>query len=85
MAHNLKPVVMIGKEEVTDKVIKEIDVSLNVHELIKVRVLGDDRIRRVAMIEEICSKSQSELVTHLGKLLVLYRTSEKKIIKFPKN
>ena len=42
-AHNLNPVVMIGQHGLTESVIKETDAALNAHELIKVRILGDDR------------------------------------------
>ena len=85
LAHNLDPVVMIGETKgLTPSVIKEIDVSLNAHELIKVRVLGDDRQVRIAFIDEICEKTSSECVQHIGKLLVLYRTSDKNKISLPK-
>ena len=42
-AHNLDPVVSIAENGLTDAVLKEIEVSLNAHELIKIRVYGDDR------------------------------------------
>ena len=45
-AHHLNPVVMIGQQGLTESVIKETDAALTAHELIKVRVLGDDRAER---------------------------------------
>ncbi|NYT38576.1 YhbY family RNA-binding protein [Allopusillimonas soli] len=72
-AHSLRPVVLIGERGLTDPVIKEIDLNLNAHQLIKVRVSGDDREARVAMIDRICDALSCALVHHLGKTLILYR------------
>ncbi|MEY3580052.1 MAG: hypothetical protein RI984_1156, partial [Pseudomonadota bacterium] len=46
-AHALSPVVIIGESGMTPAVMKEIDLSLNSHGLIKVRVFGDDREQRI--------------------------------------
>ena len=83
VAHELEPVVMIGDKGLTATVIKEIDINLKAHELIKIRVFGDDRNERTKMIEEICVQTSSELVQHIGKLLVIYRQSENKKISIP--
>ncbi len=84
LAHNLDPVVMIGDKGVTPAVIKEIDLNLTAHELIKVRIFGDEREARLAAINEICEQTAAELVQHIGKLLVLYRISEKNKIVISK-
>jgi RNA-binding protein len=76
LAHNLNPVVMIGNNGLTDKVIKEIELNLNAHELIKIQVAGDDRGARKAMYLEICAKTAATAVHHIGKQLVVYRASE---------
>ena len=72
-AHGLAPVVMIGDSGLTPAVIKEIDVSLNSHGLIKIRVLGDDRDARISHYETICADLGAAPVQHIGKLLVIYR------------
>jgi len=76
LAHSLNPVVMIGNNGLTDNVIKEIELNLNAHELIKIQVAGDDRDARKAMYLEICSKTAATAVHHIGKQLVVYRASE---------
>jgi RNA-binding protein len=76
LAHNLNPVVMLGNNGLTENVLKEIDVSLSAHELIKVQVAGDDRAARKAIYEEISAKTQAVTVHHIGKQLVFYRPSE---------
>ncbi len=77
LAHNLDPVVMIGDKGLTDAVIKEINANLNAHELIKIKVLGADRDFRSTLINDICNKTESLLVQHIGKLLIIYRKSDK--------
>ncbi|ULJ59608.1 ribosome assembly RNA-binding protein YhbY [Wielerella bovis] len=72
-AHHLNPVVMVGQKGLTEAVIQEADTALRAHELIKVRVLGDDRAERVLIGEELCSAVNAQLIQHIGKLLVLYR------------
>ncbi|EGV36400.1 ribosome assembly RNA-binding protein YhbY [Neisseria weaveri] len=72
-AHHLNPVVMIGQHGLTDSVIKETDSALTAHELIKVRVLGDDREERIEICNALCEAVDAQLVQHIGKLLVLYR------------
>ena len=76
LAHSLNPVVMIGNQGLTENVLKEIDASLNAHELIKVKVAGDDREARKSIYAEICNKTNAIAVHHIGKQLVFYRASE---------
>ncbi len=72
-AHHLDPVVMIGDAGLTRAVLDEADRALRVHELIKIRVLGDDREHRMTLSTEICSALGCAPVQSIGKLLVLYR------------
>lgn len=76
LGHNLSPVVMIGNNGLTETVLKEIEINLNSHELIKVHVAGDDRDARKAMYLEIATKTNALPVHHIGKQLVFYRASE---------
>ena len=78
LAHALNPVVMIGDKGLTSAVVKEIDQALDAHQLIKIRVLGDDRDLRLAMIEEIGELTLASPVQHIGKLLVFYRPNSDK-------
>lgn len=79
-AHALKPVVIIGEAGLTPAVIKEIELGLDSHGLIKVRVFGDDREARVGMYEAICAQLDAAPVQHIGKLLVIYRP-KKEVVK----
>lgn len=72
-AHPLHPVVMISDAGLTPAVIKEIDVNLKSHELIKIRVMGSDRQQRQDLIAEICRTLDASPVQHIGKVLVIFR------------
>lgn len=72
-AHNLNPVVSIAENGLTASVLKEIDVNLTAHGLIKIRVYGDSREDRLSYLEQICQELGAAAVQHIGKLLVVYR------------
>jgi RNA-binding protein len=72
-AHGLKPVVLLGNAGASTPVIREIDRALAAHELIKVRVPGDDRAERDALFTELADTLSAARVQAIGKLLVLYR------------
>lgn len=72
-AHTVDPVVAISENGLSAAVLKEIDSSLQAHELIKVRVHGDSRENRLAYLERICAELGAAAVQHIGKLLVVYR------------
>ena len=75
-AHALNPIVLIGEAGLTEGVMKEIDLGLNVQGLIKVRVFGDDREARIAMYESICETLKAAPIQHIGKLLVIFRPKQ---------
>lgn len=72
-AHHLQPVVIVGTNGLTPAVLHEIDVNLRAHELIKVRVFGDDRDVRERLLAQVCSDLDAAPVQHLGKTLTLWR------------
>lgn len=78
LAHHLDPVVMIGIDGLTPSVLKEIDLALNSHGLIKVRVLGDDRNQRESMFLELADQLGAAPIQHIGKLLIFWRPQPEK-------
>jgi len=83
-AHTLKPVVTIGNEGLSAPVLREIEICLKAHDLIKIRVTGDDRDARLALLGEICSRSGASPVQHIGKILVVYRENQEEPASAPK-
>lgn len=73
IGHVLNPVVMIGGQGLTDAVIEETLRALNDHELIKVKVAGEDREARAAVIDAIVEATGAEAVQKIGKIVLLYK------------
>ena len=82
-AHALKPVVMIGAQGLSEAVLKETERALAAHELIKIRVLGDERDTREAYLEQLCESLNAAPVLHIGKLLLIYRPALKPRLLLP--
>jgi len=82
-AHALKPVVMIGAQGLSEAVVREAGLALAAHELIKIRVLGDDRAARESHFQTLCAALDAAPVQHIGKLLLLYKPADKPKLKLP--
>ncbi len=78
LAHHLKPVVMSGQHGLTEGVLNEIEIALEAHELIKVRIAAGDKDERKGILETICNSSKAELVQSIGHVAVYYRRHPKK-------
>lgn len=77
IATNLKDLVFIGKEGLTDNVINQIEDNLYAHELIKIKVqksVVDDINEMAKAIEEKCD---AEVVSIIGSKILLYRYTNK--------
>ena len=72
-AYSLKPVVMIGQYGLTDAVLAEVDIALNAHKLIKVRIRGVDKNKRTEQCAQIENQLNAEVVHQIGGITVLYR------------
>ncbi len=75
-AHNLDPVVMIGAKGLTDEVVKEVELALKAHELIKVRAPSLDRDAREVAFQALCERTGAQAVQHIGKVFIIYRKNE---------
>ena len=77
-SYSLKPVVIIGQRGVSDAVLSEIDISLEAHELMKVRFRGADREERVRLSSSIAEKAGAELVYRIGAVAVFFRSAKQR-------
>ena len=75
--HNLKPVVIIGTNGLTDAVHVEIDNALDVHELIKIKINANDHDERQQMIDNICESHQATLIKKIGHIIAVFRPTKK--------
>jgi RNA-binding protein len=71
-AHHLKPVVMVGRNGVSEQLIKSVDAALNDHELIKVKFL-DFKENKKEISAEIEKATKSEAVGIIGNIVIFYR------------
>jgi RNA-binding protein len=76
-AHHLSPVVMIGKEGVSESILKVTDKALEDHELIKIKVPADDQDEFKATSDLLIEQTKAEVVQKIGHLLVMYRKAKK--------
>ncbi len=76
-AHELKPVIMIGQAGLTESVLKELDIALDTHELIKIRIRAE-RTERKDIKEKICIETKAELIQNIGQIVVIYRKKPEK-------
>ncbi|MGH8191622.1 MAG: ribosome assembly RNA-binding protein YhbY [Rhodanobacteraceae bacterium] len=76
LAHPLKPVLLLGGKGVTPGVLKELHQALDDHELIKVKLTGDDRAARAGVVGQLLESSGAEPVQTIGHIAVLYRRND---------
>ncbi|RUO21178.1 ribosome assembly RNA-binding protein YhbY [Aliidiomarina iranensis] len=84
LAHPLKPVVLLGGNGLTEGVLAEIEIALEHHELIKIKVPEEDREMRQAIYDAIVRETAGVQVQVIGKTLVLYRPAREPKMKLPK-
>jgi RNA-binding protein len=83
LAHSRRAVVMIGNQGLTPAVLKEIELALKAHELIKIKAASDEPDKRRAWLEEIAAATGATSVQRIGKILVIYRAGDKPVIVLP--
>ena len=84
MAHSLKPVVMLGQHGLTEGVLAEIDAALAHHELIKVRVAGEDRETKQLIAQAILRETGAVQIQMMGNMLTLFRQAQESKFVLPK-
>jgi RNA-binding protein len=76
-AHLLKPVVTIGQSGLTESVLQETEITLNTHELIKIKIRAEKEVRK-QITEQIIKATQAELIQSIGQIIVIYRKNPNK-------
>jgi len=72
-AHHLNPIIWVGKNGITENVIKEIIYALEEHELIKIKMLHSDKKNFKNYTKRICVGTDAELINSIGNVLTLYK------------
>lgn len=72
LAHDIRPVVQIGKQGVTDNAVATVDQALDAHELIKIKFL-DYQDQRHALSADLATSLGAALVGVVGNVAIMYR------------
>jgi len=85
LAHDLDPSVFIGKADLTENIIKEIDTNLEHRELVKVKLQESCDLSPKDTANEVAKVLNAEFVQAIGRKFTLYRESkENKQIQLPR-
>jgi RNA-binding protein len=76
LAHDLSPVILLGAKGATDAVLRELDLALSHHELVKVKLSGGDKDERQEQIDFLSQGTRAESVQQIGHIVVLFRRNE---------
>ena len=85
LAHDLKPIILVGAKGISDALLAELDLALERHELLKVKFSAQDRATRDTWMDELVEKSASSLINKIGNTIIIFRRSkDKPLIILPK-
>lgn len=76
LAHDLDPIVFIGKNDLTENIIKEIDTLLEHRELVKVKIQEGSLLDAKETANEVAEILGAEFVQAIGRKFVLYRRAK---------
>ncbi len=71
LAHDLKPIVLVGQHGVSENLIDNFRAALLAHELVKVKVHGGDDL--VGAAEVLHEETEAQLAQKIGFTLVFYQ------------
>lgn len=84
LGHSLKPVITVGKSEVSDALRAETLKALDAHELIKVKLLESCAMDRNEVADLLAEGCSADVAQVLGRTMLLYRAAKEPKIELPK-
>jgi RNA-binding protein len=78
LAHSLRPIVQIGKEGISARIIETIANELKNHELIKVKIGSNSGLEKNSTCQTVVDQTASTIVQLIGKTIVLYKANPKR-------
>lgn len=79
LANRVPSLYQVGKDGVSENMIKQIDDALEARELIKGNVLENSMMTAREVAEELASQTASQVVQVIGNRFILYRRSKKNL------
>lgn len=76
MANDIKPIMQLGKDGNKDTFIRQLDIILESHELVKVNVLENAPMSAKEAANYFAERLEAEYVHAIGRKFVLYREAK---------
>ena len=67
---------MVGQHGLKPTIFEELEIALDAHELIKVRIAAD-RDERKEATAEIITQTKANLIQAIGQMIIIYRRNHK--------
>ena len=83
LAHHKRTTVTVGQFGLTKSVIKELDLALTAHELIKIKLPAGSRLDKQTMLDQLCTKSRATSIQLIGRIGIIYRSGDPPVIRLP--
>ena len=83
IGHGLSPVIMVGKGEVNDSILRETSEALEAHEIIKVKILESCLLDRTDVAQILAVGCDAEVAQVLGRTVLLYRAAREPKLELP--
>ena len=77
-AHDLEPLVRVGKDGVTENLIQSILEAIDSREILKVKILQNCEKEKEEVLGELSERSEFEVVGLIGRTIILYRENTDK-------
>lgn len=72
-AHHLQPIILMGGKGLTAGLIAATDSALTTHELIKIKLMGEQKSDRLIIAQDICDATHAHLIQVIGRIAIIYR------------
>lgn len=79
-AHDLEPIVRIGKEGLNENLIKSILEAIDSRELIKVKILQNCEEDKNLIYSKLMDNKEFELVGMIGRTIIIFKENKEKPI-----
>jgi RNA-binding protein len=78
LANGIEPIIQIGKSDINENLLRQVDEALEARELVKIRILKNSTLDVEEAADELKEATASEIVQVIGKNFVLYRRAKEK-------
>lgn len=85
LGHHLQPVVLVGKDEITDGLVSSVEEALDQHELIKIKLQEGCVMNRKDVASILAERTGAGIAQILGRTILLFRSTEEALITLPKS